>query len=195
MGHEMNKGGRDRSTGQGGASHASSDIRLTARDRSVVSSTSGSAKSASRKGVVDRDDDPPAPKASKRAEPKKDTSGKKRSRSAARRPVSWLGRLFYWSVVASIWGFIAVAGLVVMHYRETSVATVFGESQFRRLALASVTAALATAVTYSVMGSTSGTGLAVRTIFAASAGLLAFFFLFRHELRKSGIDTLVRGKV
>jgi len=115
MGHEMNKGGRDRSTGQGGASHASSDIRLTARDRSVVSSTSGSVKSASRKGVVDRDDDPPAPKTSKRAEPKKDISGKKRSRSAARRPVSWLGRLFYWSVVASIWGFIAVAGLVVYH--------------------------------------------------------------------------------
>jgi len=99
------------------------------------------------------------------------------------------------STISIAYTVAAVAGLVVMHYRETSVATVFGESQFRRLALASVTAALATAVTYSVMGSTSGTGLAVRTIFAASAGLLAFFFLFRHELRKSGIDTLVRGKV
>ena len=116
----MVKGVRDRSTGQDGASHSSSDIRLTARDRSVVSSSSGSAKSTPRKVAVDRNDGSPVHKDSKRAAAGKETfekesSGKKRSRNAARRPVSWLGRFFYWSVVASIWGFIAVAGLVVYH--------------------------------------------------------------------------------
>lgn len=123
----MIKGGRDRSTGQGGASHSSSDIRLTARDRSVVSSRSGSAKPSPRQAQSDPDEDAPEPKRAGSAKspsakspsgknsPDRDPSGKKRSRSAARRPVSWLGRLFYWSVVASIWGFIAVAGLVVYH--------------------------------------------------------------------------------
>ena len=99
------------------------------------------------------------------------------------------------SAISISYTLAAVAGLAVMHHRETSVAAVFAESHLWRLVLAAVTSALATAVAYSFMGSTSGVGLALRTVLAASAGLLAFLFFFRGELRKSDIGALVRGKV
>ncbi|MEI8147543.1 MAG: lipid II flippase MurJ [Actinomycetes bacterium] len=99
------------------------------------------------------------------------------------------------SAISISYTLAAVAGLAVMHHRETSVAAVFAESHLWRLVLASVTSALATAVAYSFMGSTSGVGLALRTVLAASTGLLAFLLFFRGELRKSDIGALVRGKV
>ena len=99
------------------------------------------------------------------------------------------------SAISISYTLAALAGLSVMHYRQTSVGAVFLESHFRRLLLASVSSALTAAVAYSFMGSTTGAGLAVRTGIASGAGLLTFLFFFRHAVRKSDFGALVRGKV
>lgn len=99
------------------------------------------------------------------------------------------------STISISYTLAAMAGLGVMHYRQTSVEAVFLEPHLRRLLLASVATALTTAVAYSFMGSTAGVGLAVRTGIATATGLLTFLLFFRHALRKSDFGPLVRGKV
>ena len=105
----MSVGGGDRSRAkragpsgdEASASSSAGGLRLTAADRSVVSSRSARASEADVKPRKTADKKPP----------KEEGPAPLRSRSGG----SLVGRLFYWGVVMGLWGFIAVSCLFIYH--------------------------------------------------------------------------------
>src|SRR5690348_2071185 len=90
-----------------GLSAALADLRLDAKDR-IPAAEEKPKKSAKRKAEDDDDDAPPPPPERKSRVSK---SGAKRRSKSARR--FGLRRLVYWGAVLSLWGAIAVVGMVI----------------------------------------------------------------------------------
>ncbi|MBC9878823.1 penicillin-binding protein 1A [Bradyrhizobium sp. INPA01-394B] len=103
MGSAKKKGGRKEPLF--GLPAALADLRLTAADRVPGGEDDKPKKSTKRKSETS-DDEPPR----ERKAPAKSSSAKRRSKSSFS---AGLGRLVYWGAVLSLWGVIAVIGVVI----------------------------------------------------------------------------------
>ncbi|MBR1090591.1 penicillin-binding protein 1A [Bradyrhizobium manausense] len=106
MGSGKKKGGRKEPLF--GLPAALADLRLTAEDRIPGGGDDRAKKSAKRKS--EPDDEPPRERKAAAKNPAKSSGGKRRSRSSIS---AGLGRLVYWGAVLSLWGVIAVIGVVI----------------------------------------------------------------------------------
>src|SRR5436189_575021 len=102
--------GRKKSGGrkepQFGLGASLAELRLSPQDRVPAAAEDKPKKSVPKRKVDDEDDEPPRERKPRAAK----SGSKRRAKSRARRG---FGRLFYWSAVLSLWGAIAVVGLVI----------------------------------------------------------------------------------
>ncbi|MGY3237172.1 MULTISPECIES: transglycosylase domain-containing protein [unclassified Bradyrhizobium] len=103
MGSAKKKGGRKEPLF--GLPAALADLRLTAADR-IPDAGDDKPKKPNKRKSEPADDEPPR----ERKAPAKNSGGKRRSKSSIS---AGLGRLVYWGVVLSLWGVIAVIGVVI----------------------------------------------------------------------------------
>jgi penicillin-binding protein 1A len=103
MGSAKKKGGRKEPLF--GLPAALADLRLTAADR-IPGGDDKPKKSAAKRKSEAADDEPPR----ERKAPAKSSTAKRRSRSSFS---AGLGRVVYWGAVLSLWGVIAVIGVVI----------------------------------------------------------------------------------
>ena len=103
MGSAKKKGGRKEPLF--GLPAALADLRLTAADR-IPDAGDDKPKKPNKRKSEPADDEPPR----ERKAPAKNSGGKRRSKSSLS---AGLGRLVYWGVVLSLWGVIAVIGVVI----------------------------------------------------------------------------------
>ncbi|WP_298883272.1 penicillin-binding protein 1A [uncultured Bradyrhizobium sp.] len=104
MGSAKKKGGRKEPLF--GLPAALADLRLTAADRIPGGGDDKPKKSASKRKAEATDDEPPR----ERKAAAKSSGAKRRSKSSIS---AGLGRLVYWGAVLSLWGVIAVIGVVI----------------------------------------------------------------------------------
>lgn len=104
MGSAKKKGGRKEPLF--GLPAALADLRLTAADRIPGGGDDKRKKSSSKRKADTSDDEPPR---EPKAQPSRN-GAKRRSKSSFR---AGLGRLVYWGAVLSLWGLIAVIGIVI----------------------------------------------------------------------------------
>ncbi|WP_334538468.1 transglycosylase domain-containing protein [Bradyrhizobium sp. AZCC 2230] len=104
MGSGKKKGGRKEPLF--GLPAALADLRLTAADRIPGGGDDKPKKSAGKRKAEPSDDEPPR----ERKAPAKSSGAKRRSKSSFS---AGLGRLVYWGAVLSLWGVIAVIGVVI----------------------------------------------------------------------------------
>ncbi|WP_027531446.1 transglycosylase domain-containing protein [Bradyrhizobium sp. WSM3983] len=104
MGSAKKKGGRKEPLF--GLPAALADLRLTAADRIPGGGDDKRKKSSSKRKADTSDDEPPR---EPKAQPSRN-GAKRRSKSSIR---AGLGRLVYWGAVLSLWGLIAVIGVVI----------------------------------------------------------------------------------